>query len=630
MSERHGGNEPRDSGLVPVAPNSRLTFGGFVLDLRKHALFHFSQRVHLTPKPIEVLETLVLRQGEVVSKEDLLRAIWKGEFVTDNVLVQAVGEIRRALEDDRDNPVFVQTVPREGYRFIAPVTVEQPQAAGRQTAAAPHDLRVVSERPASGGVVGRRSLLVRLRHTILAIMVLLTLLGSVYGVYRWRTSGVEWSQPGLIAHISGSPHSPSFSPDGSRIAYVNAVDGVDQIFVRELRQTASIQVTSGEIPAESPRWSPNDEQILFARGLDPSAPTYGRQSIWSVDTLGGPARLITDDGRNPAWSPDGATIVFERGSDIWTANADGGNQRPVGGVPASESLLAHRKPSFSPDGSWIAFFHPETGPKGDFWIIPAQGGTAKRLTFDVCQGSKPVWTRDGKWLLFASERNGVSALWRVPITGGKPLLVFSATGDDRDPDVSQDGRQIVFANTRIQFVLTLLDPATGGVRELAQHRSNITYPMFDPQGTRIAFFMQNRERRTDGLYTIGLNGDDLTPVTRAESDCTFPHWSGDGRHLYYYELSPSHSFRKIGIDGGRNSEVVAGWKWEVNYGARVDSQQKFIVYSEEHAALPVRTVIRDISTGKERVLAKALDDPRWSRDDRLILGTDYTAAKPVE
>ena len=134
MSDRPGGNEPRDSGLTPVTPSSRLIFGNFVLDLRKHALFHFSERVHLTPKPVEVLETLVRnsKQGELVSKEDLLRAIWKGEFVSDNVLVQAVGEIRRALRDDRDNPVFVQTVPREGYRFIAQVAVNCPRQPANQ------------------------------------------------------------------------------------------------------------------------------------------------------------------------------------------------------------------------------------------------------------------------------------------------------------------------------------------------------------------------------------------------------------------------------------------------------------------------------------------------------------------
>jgi hypothetical protein len=68
----------------------------------------------------------------------------------------------------------------------------------------------------------------------------------------------------------------------------------------------------------------------------------------------------------------------------------------------------------------------------------------------------------------------------------------------------------------------------------------------------------------------------------------------------------------------------------VNYGARVDSYQRSIVYSEEHDGVPVKTFIRDISSGRERALPKALDDPRWSRDDRLVLGVDVPAAGPLE
>ncbi len=623
MSDRQSGNEPGHSAPPSSVVGVRLQFGNFTLDRQKHALFRSAQRVHLTPKPLKVLEILVCRCGEVVPKQELLASVWLEEFVTDDVLVQAIGESRRALEDDKDNPAFVQTVPREGYRFIAPVTVERPEVAVRS------DLRVIAGIPARQTTASPQHQLPGLRF---GVIIVIALMAGTCAVYYWRyhPSRPEWSQPRLISQIGGSPQSPAFSPDGGRIAYVNTVDGIDQIFVRDLGQAASIQLTSGTVPAAVPRWSPKNDQILFSRGVDPSIPMHGRQSVWSVHPLGGPLRLITDDARNPAWSADGSRIVFERGSDIWICAADGGNQRRLEGVPASQNLLAYRTPSFSPDGSSIAFFHPETGPKGDFWIMPAAGGKARRLTFDVCQGSKPVWTADGKWILFASERSGASALWRVPVDGGKPQLVLSATGDDGDPDLSLDGRRLIYVNSRHNFVLTLLDPATGAFRQLAQHRSNMTYPMFDPQGRRVVFFMQDRERRTDSIYTIGLDGGDLRPVTGQESDSTFPHWSGDGTHIYYYALSPSHSFRRIATDGGPSSEVVAGWTWEVNYGARVDSQERFIVYSEEHAAAPVRTLIRDIATGMERALPKALDDPRWSRDEQSILGVVYTAAKPPE
>ena len=105
-------------------------------------------------------------------------------------------------------------------------------------------------------------------------------------------------------------------------------------------------------------------------------------------------------------------------------------------------------------------------------------------------------------------------------------------------------------------------------------------------------YIENRK----GISNIWVQPIDSGPaqqLTRFTSGRIYSFdWSADGRHLYYYELSPSHSFRRIGIDGGRSSEVVAGWTWEVNYGARVDSRQKFILYSEEHAAVPVGIIKR--------------------------------------
>ncbi len=600
-------------------PGARIRLGSFTLDLQKHALFRGMERVRLTPKPLEVLETLIHRPDEVVSKKDLLKAVWRDEFVTDDVLVQAVGEIRRALEDDKDNPAFIQTVPREGYRFIAPLALEPPEGTRDEQPS------VVAGR-FRHGLTGNWTLLSRLG---LGIAALVMLAGGISRVWRSGPSGVGWSEPRLLAPIPGAPYSPSFSPDGSGIAYVNAVNGVDQLFVRRLDQGAPVQLTSGDSPVSSARWCPKNEQILFCRstrGLG-LGPAHGQQTLWSVPAYGGQPRQLIDGGRNPAWSPDGARIVFERGSEIWTADADGGNQRRLEGVPYNESLLADRMPSFSPDGSRIAYFDPQTGPKGDFWTLSVKGGQPKRLTFDVCRGSKPVWTPDGKELMFASERTGVSALWSVPTSGGKPHLVFGATGDDGDQDISLDGRRLIFATTRNQFILTMLDPAKGSWQKLVERRLKMVHPMFDPLGERIAFFMQEPgEGGADALYTVDTAGMNLNRVTRNTSERnTFPHWSADGAWLYFYQTSPAQAFRKIRAEGGPSFEVVAGWTWYIDYAARVDARQTSIVYTEEHDGVPVKALIREISTGRERVLAKALDDPRWSRDDRLILGTEVTS-----
>jgi DNA-binding winged helix-turn-helix (wHTH) protein len=107
--------------LGPDAEPAVLRFAEFSLDLRRRALSREGQRIHLTEKPLSTLIFLVAHHGRVVTKRQLMDEVWKDTIVTEDNLVQAVGEIRRALGDDKDDPRFVQTVPREGYRFLARV-----------------------------------------------------------------------------------------------------------------------------------------------------------------------------------------------------------------------------------------------------------------------------------------------------------------------------------------------------------------------------------------------------------------------------------------------------------------------------------------------------------------------------
>src|SRR5262245_37083733 len=107
-------------------PSLLLRFGGFTLDLQRHGLYREDERIHLTSKPFETLVVLVEHHGETVVKQKLLDAVWKDAFVTEDSVVKAVREIRRALDDEITSPRFIQTVPGEGYRFIAEVTPVKP------------------------------------------------------------------------------------------------------------------------------------------------------------------------------------------------------------------------------------------------------------------------------------------------------------------------------------------------------------------------------------------------------------------------------------------------------------------------------------------------------------------------
>ena len=312
--------------------------------------------------------------------------------------------------------------------------------------------------------------------------------------------------------------------------------------------------------------------------------------------------------------------MFERGREIWTAGADGSDPRKVEGIPVVGNLLTDRMPSLSPDGTMVAFFQPEAGPMGDFWVLPVTGGGARRLTFDVAQGSSPAWTPDGRFVVFSSKRAGSMTLWKVSVSGGsvEPLLV--SPGEDTDPEISRDGSKLIYTHVRHTFVLTVLDPVSRKTRELRKTREILAGPLFSPNEERIAFF----SHQSDGdvhLYTVGSDGTDLRQLTWAKGERnTFPRWSADGAFLYFNQSRPEPSLRKLLLSGGPSSALVSGWTWETHRYAHIDSSNGSIICTRMDDNRPVSTIIRDIESGREVSLGRVLLNPQWSNDGRFVVG----------
>ena len=114
-------------------------FGPFRLDARKHRLWRDDEIVPLTRKAADTLVALVSHAGDIVDKEDLLREVWPDTFVTEDTLTQNISTLRKTLGDAAEVPDYIETVPRRGYRFLAPVTVE-PVSAEPWAAAQPSGL----------------------------------------------------------------------------------------------------------------------------------------------------------------------------------------------------------------------------------------------------------------------------------------------------------------------------------------------------------------------------------------------------------------------------------------------------------------------------------------------------------
>lgn len=545
--------------------------------------------------------------------DTLHKIVYEDPAFSSNTIPELERIIRRCLQKD----------PDKRYQSIKDVALELkelPYESGVQLAskgAPTHEAAAVETRSIRAGSI------LRSPAALIAVGLLLVALAVVgYMVLTRRNrSIIAAQQQHLVSTLSGSHRSATFSPDGLRIAFISDAAGVSQVWTTTLSGGTPRQITFGEARAARPRWSPQGDEIAYVRE------TGSNTGVWLVKPEGGEPRKVIEGGRNPAWSSDGKQLVFERGYDLWTANADGSDQTRVEGLPRTDLLVVDRNPALSPDGSMIAFFQKDRGPLGDIWLIPTKGGPARQLTFDSNFGGTPIWTPDGQFIIFSSLRGGSRTLWRIAASGGQPEPLLVSAGEDTEPEISRDGRQLIYTNSRNNFMLVLTDPATGKSTTLTESRVDMVDPSFSPKGDKVLFFMV-----ADGgdvhIFQINTDGSGLTQLTRTKGTRNIhPQWSADGTAIYFYQSHPTMSFRKLKIGDEQSSEVVSGWEWGTQFGARVDPEGKRIIYSKLDRGNVAATMIRDIASGSESAFTMLLRHARWSPDGKVVIGGDTQAPK---
>jgi|HubBroStandDraft_6_1064221.scaffolds.fasta_scaffold00821_3 DNA-binding winged helix-turn-helix (wHTH) protein/Tol biopolymer transport system component len=440
----------------PAQPSSVICFGAYELDAAHGTLRKTGISVKLHPQPLRVLLLLAESPGRIVTREQIRRYLWGDNTFVDfeGGINFCVKEIRAALGDDPEKPRYIETVPRRGYRFIAPVTSHlrvEPGAACTPSSGvtmlppSSNEFRpagLTTRRDAGLHVAARQAGVSNLRlskRKLMLVPVCISALFLILSGVLWRTklrphSSVglrELTQVQLTANSSeNAVTSGAISPDGKYLAYADPKG----IHIKLIQTGETQDVPQPEsLAGMQVNWSISPNWVRDGTRFIATADVPGQPStIWSVPLLGGSLRKIRDNAFAGSVSRDGSLIAFTTnlsrvGDDreIWTMSPDGENARRIYAVDENSGFAGHLE--WSPDGSRLAYiWHHEEDDKTHFSL------ESRDLLGGVPSVVIPNWTFDLGWspegrLIYSLEEPGPIGescnFWGVELDGrtGQPL-----------------------------------------------------------------------------------------------------------------------------------------------------------------------------------------------------------------
>ena len=499
------------------------------------------------------------------------------------------------------------------------------------------------------------------------------------GFLRWlprREPPMTIATVTQVTSEEGTETHPSLSPDGNWVAY--AASG--EIYLRRVGTENPIHLTADiSLQAGEPAFSPDGRLVAFSARRDG---TDVRGGIWVMEITGAAKRHLLDVGFSPAWSPDGKEIAYAteiptpydrpRLSRASIVDVTSGQTRELDIRDAME-------PAWSPTGRRVAYWGIRRVFHRDIWTKPTTGGEDTPVTDDAFVDWSPVWSHDGRFLFFCSDRSGSANVWRVRIdeeTGrvlgepeplttpaaavmhvsfaaadsrfayessdlqaniekiafdpveevvrGDPIAVTSGARVWLDVDVSIDGR-LVFRSSMRQEDIYVSDGDGRNITPLAPDENYDRFPRWSPDGTRIAFSSTRNEKYE--IHSIRPDGRDLRRLTFFKPAAVhFPLWSPDGHRLAFTAyITVGGCTYVIDPDGSWPSEplkplLTPPKPLDLRYRPwswSLDGQ-RIVAYSERGAGM----IVYDVTTGAYSKISETGEKPRWLSDSRRLLYTD--------
>jgi Tol biopolymer transport system component/DNA-binding winged helix-turn-helix (wHTH) protein len=566
---------------LPRTPRlDTVRFGDFELDLQSGEIRRNGSRMLLPEQPFRILALLVRRPGELVTRDELRYELWPADTFVDfeHSLNAAIKRLREALGDSATKPVYIETIPRRGYRFVAPVL--QPAA--------------IATPPVNVAVQPRSRALVSLLPRIAAVGTAALIVGVAARMLTAIAPARSAWLPTKLTFTSGVNIDPALSPDGTLVAYASDRAGVrSNIWLQSAGGGDAIRLTADDADDEEPSFAPDGRQLVFSRR---------DTGVLMIGALGGSTRVIAQEAwaRTPRISPNGRMLAYWTGfpasavaggiagapGSLRIVSIDGGVSRTV-----PVRLASARYPVWSPDSTHLLFLGDEdTDVKRFDWYVTdlagstlVKTGAVGRIRQPGLQSGPPIpsgWTGAHGTVIFASNESTTSSVWRVdisPATGAvtsEPERLTFGTATERSPSAATSGRiTVASVHESVAIYRVPLDDVTGvasgPLERVTEPGVNARLRAVSADGRWLAFVsarttrdeVWERDLHTGAEHQLTFSGSDgatlspdgsraiverdangqrcldvLSPFSNARGDlcrdCDAPQdWSPDGRRV---------------------------------------------------------------------------------------------------
>ena len=508
------------------AINQIYEFGRFRLETAERTLSREGKQISLPPKAYETLLVLVRNSGHVLEKDDLMSQVWADTVVEEVNLARNIWTLRKALGDDDGEKRYIETVPRVGYRFVAPVT----ELTGEVSS-------LVIQRRVRAQIVKEE---VEVPDTLPAVADPVALLPpKERKIGRWLAL-MALAAIGLITAITVIWFSRHHTPPV--VGY-----------------TGFRFLTDGRQDDVSAYWI--NGEIYFHKWLTPT-----RYESWKMNPDGTNQRRANTEIKSLVvgrWSRDGKRVLFfkeDSNKTVYLANADGTNETALPFMTGNMD--------WSPDGSQFVYEVRTAEHSGQIFLYTIKTRQNIPLTDNQSLNADPSFSPDGKEIVFVSDRDKNVNIYLMQSDGSNLRRLTDEPSFDNYPVFSPDGTQVAFQSNRederVQVYLKNVNDDTPPRKLMRTERAIGIYPgCWSPDGTQILLYTP--ESGKDRIVLADVDPPAQPVLSDAAADLTSPQLSADGKEMIYEAQTSEHSLELRLTDlGTKRTRTI--FKTEGDYG----------------------------------------------------------------